>query len=100
MKNKTVGLDESELNARGDHVSPSDRQRSMKRGSPNFSHGVCQIGFEPPLEPRAYRVPVCPVCGAETDTILRDMDNVIVGCPECIEAVDAWSLEREDFDEV
>ena len=61
---------------------------------------MIDIGFEPPLEPRAYRVPVCPVCGSETDTILRDMDNVIVGCPECIEAVDAWSLEREVVDEI
>lgn len=59
---------------------------------------MIDIGFEPPLEPRAYRVPVCPVCGSETDTILRDMDNVIVGCPECVEAVDAWALEREVVD--
>lgn len=38
---------------------------------------MIDIGFEPPLEPRAYRVPVCPVCGSETDTILRDMDSVM-----------------------
>lgn len=53
---------------------------------------MIDIGFEPPLEPRAYRVPVCPVCGSETDTILRDMDSVIVGCPECVEAVDAFTM--------
>lgn len=61
---------------------------------------MIDIGFEPPLEPRAYCAPVCPVCGSETDTILRDMDNVIVGCPECVEAVDAWALEREVVDEI
>ena len=61
---------------------------------------MIDIGFEPPLEPRAYRMPVCPVCGSETDTVLRDMDNVIVGCPECVEAVDAWALEREVVDEI
>lgn len=61
---------------------------------------MIDIGFEPPLEPRAYRVPVCPWCGADTDTVLRDRGGEVVGCPECIEAVDAWSLEREDFDEV
>ena len=61
---------------------------------------MVDIGFEPPLEPRGYCVPVCPWCGADTDTVLRDRCGDVVGCPECIEAVDAWSLEREDFDEV
>ena len=40
MKNYTVGLDESELNARGDHVRPSDGKRSLKRESPALVMGV------------------------------------------------------------
>lgn len=47
-------------------------------------------GIEPPLEPPVYTVPECPVCGGETDRLLRDRWGDIVGCSECIEEVDAW----------
>ena len=56
MKDKTVGLDESELNARGDHVRPSDGRRSLKRESPDYSHRVCQLdnAATSPLAPGVY----------------------------------------------
>ena len=63
MKNKTVGLDESELNARGDHVSPTCRQRSMKRESPDFSYGTVKwsVAIE---EKKAVRRPDSNLIGA------------------------------------
>lgn len=39
MKNKTVGLDESELNARGDHVSPSSGQDQRSENPPTLVMG-------------------------------------------------------------
>lgn len=38
-RNHIVGLGESELNARGDHVRPSNGQRSLKRESSDFGRG-------------------------------------------------------------
>lgn len=66
---------------------------------------MIDIGFEPLLEPKPYRVPLCPACGAETDTIIRDRYGRIVGCRECVEEIDAWenehlTLEREVVDEI
>ena len=41
--------------------------------------------------------PICPVCGAETDTYYRDINSgEIVGCDECIESVDAWDTQPTD----
>lgn len=45
---------------------------------------------ERPLEPKGYDLPVCPVCGEETDTYYKNKDGVIVGCEFCIDAVDSW----------
>lgn len=42
----------------------------------------------PPLPPEEW--PICPVCGKETDTFYKDKTGDIVGCGECIRAVDAW----------
>ena len=39
--------------------------------------------------------PCCPMCGAETDTFLKNEEGEIVGCEECIYRVDAWDeMER------
>ena len=46
------------------------------------------------MEPRDYDVPVCPVCGEETDTYYKNKDGVIVGCEFCIETVDAWEEQK------
>lgn len=59
-------------------------------GSENMIHYTLNI--EPPIEPPAYTCPICPVCGAETDKLLRDRWGNIVGCPECVKEVDAWTL--------
>ena len=51
------------------------------------------IGHEPSLEPPAATVPICPVCGAETDTYYYDRYGEVVGCSECIETRDAWDAQ-------
>lgn len=30
------------------------------------------------------KMPVCPVCGKETDTFYVDKENEIVGCDRCV----------------
>lgn len=39
--------------------------------------------------------PKCPVCGEECDTFYRNADGEIVGCDECITALDAWEVTAE-----
>lgn len=39
---------------------------------------------------RDPKTPVCPMCGKETDTYYRTESGVIVGCNNCLTAVDAW----------
>lgn len=43
------------------------------------------------IEPPAYTCPICPVCGAETDTVYKNVYGDSVGCPECVTEVDAWA---------
>lgn len=59
-------------------------------GGENMIHYALNI--EPPVEPPAYTCPRCPVCDADTDKLLRDRWGNIVGCPECVKEVDAWTL--------
>ena len=59
-------------------------------GGENMIHYTLNI--EPPVEPPAYTCPRCPVCGEEADKLLRDRWGNIVGCPECVKEVDAWTL--------
>lgn len=58
-------------------------------GSENMIHYTLNI--EPPVEPSAYTCPICPVCGAETDTVYKNVYGDPVGCPECVTEVDAWA---------
>lgn len=58
-------------------------------GSENMIHYTLNI--EPPVEPPAYTCPICPVCGAETDTVYKNVYGDPVGCPECVTEVDAWA---------
>jgi len=39
---------------------------------------------------REPAVPICPVCGQDTDTFYKDKYGDIVGCSECINTIDAW----------
>ena len=58
-------------------------------GSENMIHYTLNI--EPPIEPPAYTCPICPVCGAETDTVYKNVYGDPVGCPGCVTEVDAWA---------
>lgn len=58
-------------------------------GGENMIHYALNI--EPPVEPPAYTCPICPVCGAETDTVYKNVYGDPVGCPECVTEVDAWT---------
>ena len=58
-------------------------------GSENMIHYTLNI--EPPVEPPAYTCPICPVCGAETGTVYKNVYGDPVGCPECVTEVDAWA---------
>lgn len=43
------------------------------------------------------KIPVCPCCGAETDTFYEvEATGEIVGCAECLRPVDAWEREVRD----
>lgn len=45
--------------------------------------------LDPPPEPEPIE-PRCPICGAACDTFHVTKDHEIVGCEECLYAVDAW----------
>lgn len=37
-----------------------------------------------------FKAPVCPMCGEETDTLMKTTVGEIVGCDQCVKLVDAW----------
>ena len=45
---------------------------------------------EPRAEPKDYKVPRCPVCGEEADTLYKNIYGETVGCDGCIRTVDAY----------
>lgn len=47
------------------------------------------IGHEPALAPRERSTPRCPVCGEETWDLVRDRWGDTVGCPGCMNVVNA-----------
>lgn len=47
-------------------------------------------------DPDPDPVPICPICSAEVDTYLMNAEKEIIGCTECVRAVDAY----EHMDEV
>ena len=49
---------------------------------------------EPRAEPKSYKVPRCPVCGEETDTLYKNIYGETVGCDGCIRTVDAWEEKK------
>lgn len=53
-----------------------------------------RTGYPDGKEPK---YPLCPICGAETDTFYRNKDLDIIGCDECVSTVDAW--DHYDFEE-
>ena len=49
---------------------------------------------ERPAEPKDYKVPRCPVCGEETDTLYKNIYGETVGCDVCISTVGAWEEKK------
>lgn len=50
------------------------------------------------LDPNIIECPHCPVCGEETDTFYRRKDFVIVGCPECVDGIDAYESRESRWE--
>lgn len=51
-------------------------------------------------DPQDKAMPICPVCWQECETIYRFRDTGdVIGCDECIEAVDAWEYTRTEGDD-
>lgn len=48
--------------------------------------------FDHSEPPESKDLPICPICGAETDTFFKNNDSEIVGCDECVRKVDAWEV--------
>lgn len=46
-------------------------------------------------EPQEDKLPCCPWCGEPTDTVYCDRNGNLVGCPECIDEVDAKEVIDE-----
>ena len=56
-------------------------------------------GFDPPpsyYEPPEPKAPICPFCGEETDTFMKDYNGDICGCDHCIKCVDAWDYVEDE----
>lgn len=56
--------------------------------------GVTDYPNPPDEEP----MPVCPICGQETDTLYLNRDGEVVGCDNigCVHAVDAYIWEENN----
>lgn len=44
-------------------------------------------------DPQEKRMPICPVCGAESETFYRSCLSGVIGCDVCISKVDAYEEE-------
>lgn len=52
-----------------------------------------------PIEPPAEEpLPICPVCGQETDTFKLNFYGEVCGCDLCVVSKDAWDWEDEHND--
>lgn len=49
-------------------------------------------------DPQEKAMPICPVCGEETDDFYMNDRNEILGCtnPGCVRLVDAWEYVFEE----
>jgi hypothetical protein len=71
-----------------------DAGRAESGGATGMRSAMQYSEPERPLEPKDYDLPVCPVCGEETETYYKNKDGVIAGCEFCIETVDAWEEQK------
>lgn len=53
---------------------------------------------EPSLDPPEPHIPVCPICGEETDTFYTDYKGDVIGCDCCIQEVNAWDWRDSHSD--
>ena len=90
---KMLGVSVSTANnwANGITTAREDKIHAVwpEYGGENMIHYTLNV--EPPVEPPAYTCPICPVCGAETGTVYKNVYGDPVGCPECVTEVDAWA---------
>lgn len=49
---------------------------------------------ERPLEPKQPFEPHCPCCGDECETLYRDYLGRVIGCENCVEALDAYEYSH------
>lgn len=45
-------------------------------------------------EPPEQNMPRCPECGEECETIYRGRDGQILGCENCVDALNAYDWEE------
>ena len=48
-----------------------------------------------PDVPEPEGPPRCPVCGEEAETFYQDRNGDIVGCDNCVKALDAWDYVED-----
>lgn len=48
-----------------------------------------------PAVPELEPLPECPICGNRADIFYTNADNGIIGCPNCIGAIESWEWEAE-----
>lgn len=54
--------------------------------------------FDYPSPPE-QTMPICPECGEECETIYRGRDGQILGCENCVDALNAYDWEEMNRDE-
>ena len=45
--------------------------------------------------PPDEEMPICPVCGQECETYYKNLNGEVIGCDECVQAVDAREHQQE-----
>lgn len=51
------------------------------------------------LDPPEPRDPICPLCGKVCNIVYKEPGGDIVGCDNCLRAVDAWECSECNPDE-
>lgn len=54
------------------------------------------MGFTERLDPPDRRNPVCPVCGWECETVVKNLNGEVIGCDNCLDIEDAYFWEEEN----
>lgn len=54
-----------------------------------FIRNCERTGYPGGREPES---PICPICGAQCETLYRDLHGETFGCDECVTQHDAWEM--------